>query len=200
MVNKTKVLQVIDKGIAVAKLITVNASDRERLGGLLVQAPAKGTPASQKAEGEEEPGRVSVPIKCPPVEEEEIVGVDLKEDNCDQLGSTQKAELIAPLDDFNVKRRELFAADSKRVPGTRGEPLKHNLKDPSCKPHVAGTRRYTLEETEAIQLGVMKTKGEGNHRAFHLDVGRGVCDSAQEGRYSEAVPGLSPSQPIAGVR
>lgn len=68
---------------------------------------------------------------------------------------------MALLEEFDIKGRERFTADPKKVPAARGETLKLNLKKYSCKPHVAGSRSFTPEETEAIQLEVMKLYERG---------------------------------------
>lgn len=101
--------------------------------------------------------RVHNPSSQP--EREESVKVDLSDANCSQLGPVQRTALIALLQEFNDA--ELFAADLKRVPVGRRESLRLKLTELEYRPYVAGTRRYSPEETEAIQSKVAKLHTRG---------------------------------------
>ena len=103
----------VEKGTVVAKVVSVNVRDRERLQSLYVAD--SGTTLQSRLERKGTISETSQPHPTPAEEEvQEVggpVGVDLTEANMGQLGPTQKTQLLNLLSEFNEAG---LVADLKR--------------------------------------------------------------------------------------
>ena len=154
VVNVTTSPVTLQRGMKVATVYALNASDIERIKLLHEPLP---TPAPDDGIDVVSDADAEAPVE--PVSDKQQFQVALSNTNMGQLNSRVKAELLELLQAFRDKG--LFALDPKKVPVCNGPPMELPLLDEKARPFQAKQRRYSPEETAMIQAEVQKMVDAG---------------------------------------
>lgn len=150
LVNVSKTSATVQRGMAVANVYALNASDVERM--KLLTEPSARSPAAHVFIDD-----MNVDITPTPIDP--LTQVDLSEANIGQLSSRVKDELMSLLRTYRDKG--LFALDPKKVDACKGPPMELPLMDEQCVPFADKQRRWSPQETKMIQTEVEKNVAAG---------------------------------------